>query len=189
MLTSKQKLKRERTDNAIAAIMNATVSLEDQHFHNRAILLWQGINKNERDRGANLISQEVYVSEENRINKALLLLIDDLPNDLFEQHAKVLPAPPLTPPAKTPFDFWKNLGYVGLLVGILAGVVKIVEYFQKPPTVTPMEKTATKPDNLATPTTISTSGDQSPAINAPGGDVQINYGGEAEKPIEKKPKK
>jgi len=51
MLSSKQKLKRERAENAIAAIMHATEPLEDKHFYNRAILLWQGVNKNERDRG------------------------------------------------------------------------------------------------------------------------------------------
>ena len=51
MLSSKQKLKCERADNAIAAIMHATEALEDKHFYNRAILLWQGVNKNERDRG------------------------------------------------------------------------------------------------------------------------------------------
>jgi len=189
MLSSKQKLKRERAENAIAAIMHATEALEDKHFYNRAILLWQGVNKNERDRGANLISQDEYSIEDNRINKALLLLIDDLPYDLFENQARILPAAPQAPPPKTPSnDFWKKLGYVGLIVGILAGVVKIVEYFQKPSDIIKAEKTTTKPDSLATPPNISTSGDQSPAINAPGGDVQINYEAESAKSTDKKAK-
>ncbi|MFN0216639.1 MAG: hypothetical protein ACKVT2_20460 [Saprospiraceae bacterium] len=55
--------------------------------------MWQGINKNERDRGANLISQEAYSIEENRINKAVLTLIDELPYDFFENHTEILPAP------------------------------------------------------------------------------------------------
>lgn len=76
---------------------------------------------------------------------------------------------------KSPSQFWKRFGYVGLIVSILAGAVKIIEYFQKPTPSVSSEQHSTKPDSVFIPSGLSTSGDQSPATYAPGGNVTISY--------------
>ncbi len=192
---SKQDLKNlvanGHTAVVLAAALVATRDLRDTGIMNRSVaLLSARWSANEQAQQRGTVSNADYLLEKHKVIDVLLLLVDGIPMEALEEHLpeNLVPIYSESAPVSKSSEFWKKLGYVGLLVGILAGVVKIVEYFQKPPTVAPMEKTATKPDTLATPPNISTSGDKSPAINAPGGDVQINYGNEPEKPAEKKAK-
>ncbi len=208
---SKQDLKNLVANGHTAAVLAATLAatrdLRDTGIMNRSVaLLSARWSANEQAQQRGTVSNADYLLEKNKVIDALLLTVEGMPVEALEGHLPENLVPIYSEsgkdehlttfqklsnvePASKPSDLWKKLGYVGLLIGILAGVVKIVEYFQKPSSPTPTEQTKAKPDSLATPPNISTSGDQSPAINAPGGDVQINYGGEAEKPVEKKTKK
>ncbi|MBC7775349.1 MAG: hypothetical protein H7246_07920 [Phycisphaerae bacterium] len=193
---SKQDLKNlvanGHTAAVLAATLTATSDLRDTGIMNRSVaLLSARWSANEQARQRGTVSNADYLLEKNKVIDALLLIVDQIPVEALEGHLpeNLVPIYSESEPSSKPSDLWKKLGYVGLIIGILAGVVKIVEYFQKPAATIPVEQSQMKPDSLATSPNISTSGDQSPAINAPGGDVQINYGGEAEKPIEKKLKK
>ncbi len=205
---SKQDLKsliaHGHTAAVLAATLTATRDLRDTGIMNRSVaLLSARWSANEQAQQRGTVSNADYLLEKNKVIDALLLMVDGIPVEALEEHLPENLVPIYSEsgkdehlttfqklsnvePASKPSDLWKKLGYVGLIIGILAGTVKIVEYFQKSPA--PIEKTATKPDSLATPPNISTSGDKSPAINAPGGDVQINYGSEPEKPANKKAK-
>lgn len=83
-----------------------------------------------------------------------------------------------TPPSAATYFFkkhWKKLAAVPVALGVLASVAEFTGYTardlkEKPPAET------SGPPIIQSPVNISTSGDNSPAVNTPGGDVQINYG-------------
>ncbi len=89
---------------------------------------------------------------------------------------------------KTASEFWKRLGYIGLFVSIVAGIVKIVEYFQKPIPTNSTEQNTIKPDSIVMPLGVSTTGDQSPATYAPNGNVTVTYDNSGAKPKKERSK-
>ena len=191
MAYSKQDFKNLVVNGHTAAVLAATVAVGTElrdtgALHRSAMLLSARWSANEQAQQHGTVSNADYLLEKNKVIDALLAILHPLPEESIAEH---LPSNlvPITselegPVSSKPSDFWKKFGYVGLLVGILAGVVKIVEYFQKPPATEKTEQPAVKADSLITPPNISTSGHQSPAVNAPGGDVQIKYDSEPASP-------
>jgi hypothetical protein len=134
---------------------------------------------------------EQYEITKNRMTSGLLDIVAKGPDWVVDTTGGpvIITLPSPDTPAQPKPDLWKRLGYIGLIVGILAGVVKIVEYFQKPDVAPATEQAKAKTDSLPPAPTMQTSGKQSPIINAPGGNVTISYGSEEpEKPVEEKAK-
>ncbi len=112
----------------------------------------------------------------NQINDRLLQLTDRLAD---------------APPSAATYFFkkhWKKLAAVPVALGVLASVAEFTGYSVRDLKEKPPAKTT---DSLViqSPVNISTSGDNSPAVDAPGGDVRINYGGEDKGKSAEKPKK
>ena len=112
----------------------------------------------------------------NQINDRLLQLTERLAD---------------SPPSEASYFFkkhWKKLAAVPVALGVLASVAEFTGYSVRDlKEKTPAETAA--PPAVQPPVNISTSGDNSPAVNAPGGEVIINYGGEdGEKAAEKSKK-
>lgn len=83
MLSSKQELKtlvtKGRTDLAISKIVEIAKPLADQHFHNQVAALSSRWNTNERNNNLGTLAEDDYGREKDKINKAVLALIDELP--------------------------------------------------------------------------------------------------------------
>lgn len=121
------------------------------------------------------VSFEQVTLTRNQINDRLLQLTDRLAD-----------APPS---AATYFlqKHWKKLAAVPVALGVLASVAEFTGYSVRDlKEKTPAETSA--PPIIQSPVNISTSGDNSPAVHAPGGDVRINYGGEDEEKAAEKSK-
>jgi len=119
------------------------------------------------------IAQEEYHQETNRLKKALLNLINDLPDDWTLEGSDSL--------LKSSKISWKKyIAYLTAAVALLAGVAELSGYsirdifHQGEPTETPVkvEPPASK---------VSTTGDNSPAVITDDGDVNIGYGETATK--------
>lgn len=148
-------------------------------------------HSNEQSFQAGVKSFDQYEITKNRMTSGLLVIIEKGPNWEVDTTGGpvIITLPSPDTPAQPKPDLWKKLGYIGLIVGILAGVVKIVEYFQKPAEQDKTEQTQTRTDSLPPAPTMQTSGKQSPIIYAPDGNVTISYGNdEPEKPVEEKAK-
>ncbi len=197
---SKQDLKNLIANGHAAAVLvgvvAATKDLRDTgRMHQSASLLSARWSANELAQQRGTVSNADYLLEKNKVTDALLGLVGELPDGVIEVELSTSvgvtgshPDTTTDTPHSKPSDFWKKLGYVGLIIGVLAGVVKIVEYFQKPDVTPATEQYKVNPDSLPPAPTMQTSGKQSPVINAPGGEVHINYGSEPEKPVDKKAK-
>ncbi|MBC7775196.1 MAG: hypothetical protein H7246_07140 [Phycisphaerae bacterium] len=83
MSTSKPALKelvvKGRTDLVLQKIVAATKPLDDQHFYNQAAALSGRWSTNERNNNLGTLSAEEYKLEKERINHAVLALIDQFP--------------------------------------------------------------------------------------------------------------
>lgn len=86
MVTSKSALKtlvaKGRTDLALSKMVAVAKLLDDQHLHNQAAVLSNRWSSNERNNNLGTLSAEEYKLEKEKINHAMLALIDQFPERL-----------------------------------------------------------------------------------------------------------
>ncbi len=136
--TQNQQLKdliaKGHLDQVLKYLTVYTQSLPDQDDYNSIIQLSARWKTNERAHSLGTLTNSDYNTERNRINQAVLdlmdALIDHIPDPEIEDKAKKKPS---DLPSSTPkTDLWKKVGYIGLILGILASMVKIIEFCNKP---------------------------------------------------------
>ncbi|MFN0033912.1 MAG: hypothetical protein ACKVUS_02525, partial [Saprospiraceae bacterium] len=112
MATSKPALKnllaKGRTDLVLRQIVAATKPLADPHFHNQAAALSGRWATNERNNHLGTLSGEEYKQGKENIDKAILALIDTLPDNTLDVIRKWLPIVSLV--ALALFVLFKLLG-------------------------------------------------------------------------------
>ncbi|MFN0175254.1 MAG: SUMF1/EgtB/PvdO family nonheme iron enzyme [Saprospiraceae bacterium] len=158
---SKQDLKNLIANGHTAAVLvgvvAATNDLRDTgRMHQSASLLSARWSANELAQQRGTVSNADYLLEKNKVTDALLGMVGELPDGVVEVQLpeSFVPISSGSGSSKhtTPSEFWKRLGYVGLIVGILAGGIKILEYLKKPLAGGSIEQTS--PDSLLIPPTI-----------------------------------
>lgn len=130
--TQTQQLKdliaKGRLDQAIEDLARYTQSLSDQHYHNAIAQLSARWKANERANSLGTLSTSEYNTERNKINQAVLALVDELAVDT--QHS----GPAARPPSGTPQTIsgenglWKKLGYAAIIAGILGGFAEFFNF-------------------------------------------------------------
>ncbi|MBK7938895.1 MAG: carboxypeptidase regulatory-like domain-containing protein [Lewinellaceae bacterium] len=125
MPPSKQEFKdllaNDRADLVIAELAAITKPLADQHYHNQVTLLSNRLTANKREHNLGKISSQEYNLEKNRINHALLALIDSLPQGAAASG-----------PEKEK-GFWKTMTYVALVAGILGSFAEVLGFIDLVP--------------------------------------------------------
>ena len=150
MSSSRQELKtllaQGKLETALETLVHVTAHGHDAELRQRVLNLSGQFAQLKNQHLTGLLDDKDYRLQWNRIAAAVadIAAIDN--GAVTARHRRTSGS-----------DFWKKLGYVGLIVGILAGVVKIVEYLQKQepaPTVQPAAEPPQK-DTLvvATPPT------------------------------------
>lgn len=123
----KDLIAKDRLDKVIDDLLLYTQSLADDRYHDDMIRLSARWKANERGRMLRTLSADQYNVEKNIISDALLALIGELgAANNAETNGSANPAP------TGKVDFWKKVGYAGLILGILASMVKIIEFCNKP---------------------------------------------------------
>lgn len=132
---------------ALQALVHLTAHTDDADLRQRVLTLSGQFAALKKQHLTGLLEDKDYRLQLNRITAAVAEIVDNEAREsvcVTQNHAD-------TP--NEPSSFWKKIGYVGLLVGILAGVVQVVDYVQKQQPAL-MEKPATeppKPDPVAVP--------------------------------------
>ena len=133
--TQSQQLKnliaKGHLDKALEYLNDYTKSLADQDYYNSLTQLSARWKTNERAQHLGTLSTSDYNLERNKINQAVLTLLDELVDHTAGPKIADIPIP--IPPANTT-DLWKKIGYIGLILGILASMVKIIEFCNRPST-------------------------------------------------------
>ena len=122
-----------RLDKAIEDLTKYAQSLSDQHYHNAVTQLSARCQTNERAHNLGTISNSEYTTERNKISHAILALVNELADDAskpLDNVTKENGSATVVPGNKV--DFWKKVGYIGLILGILASMAKIIEFCSKP---------------------------------------------------------
>lgn len=119
----KTTLSNGRLDQVFGQLSDHIRSSADPHYGNELAQLSARWKANERAHNLGTLSGAEYNLEFNKINRALLALIDELPEDSRSQPAGIVPPQPVTQSATLDGtgSFWKKMGYVGIVAGILGG--------------------------------------------------------------------
>ena len=132
---------------ALQALVALTAHSDDADLRQRALTLSGQFAALKKQHLTGLLEDKDYRLQLNRITAAVAEMVDsEADSEAVTQSHR------LTPPAPRS-SFWKKVGYVGLLVGILAGTVQVVDYVQKQQPA-PAEKPAAEPlktDPVAVP--------------------------------------
>lgn len=119
-----------RLDKAIEELAVYTQPLLDQSHRNTVAQLSARWKANERANSLGTLSNSEYTMERNKINQAVLALVDELADSSPDMTATSTSPMSLstTPVLPARLNFWKKVGYVGLVLGILASLAKIIEF-------------------------------------------------------------
>lgn len=114
----KEFIAQGQSDKALEELINYTSSLPDKHYHNAVIELNARWKANERAHLMGVLAHESYTMERNRINQALLELLD---GRLDAANAGV-PNKSHTPENAR----WKKIGYAALIAALISGVADLL---------------------------------------------------------------
>lgn len=122
----------------LQSLVQHTAHTDDADLRQRVLTLSGQFAALKKQHLAGLLDDKDYRLQLNRITAAVAEIVDSKADSqaVTQSHRLTSPAPRSS--------FWKKLGYLGLLVGILAGAVQIVDYVQKQQPV-PVEKPAAEP--------------------------------------------
>lgn len=123
----KEFIAQGHSDKALEELIKHTSSIPDKHYHNAATQLHARWKANERAHLMGVLAQEAYTMERNRINQALLELLD---GRLDTTNANV-PNKSHTPENA----LWKKIGYAALIAALISGVADflgIIHLFSGP---------------------------------------------------------
>ncbi len=100
-------------------------------LHEQAILQSNRLREINRQQSMGLVDFGHIGPEKARINKALLDLISELPDSPAATTAQSK-SQSNDSRGSNKTDVWKKVGYAGLILGILASVIKIIEFYRHP---------------------------------------------------------
>lgn len=131
-------------DHALAKILDATRSPEDQEWHNQAIHFWSRWEANKKKLMQQVVTREEYNLENNRINQALLAFVDALPAGIIDHSSRTTTrsfrdrldsadtetktrSEKNSAAEKSPAGeiLWKKIGYAALLATLLSGLADL----------------------------------------------------------------
>ena len=107
-----------QSDKALEELSRHTQSLPDQRYHNAVAQLSARWKANERAHLMGTLSNEAYTMERNRINQALLALLDG------QLDAASLEASNKNHTSENPL--WKKIGYAALIAALISGVADLL---------------------------------------------------------------
>lgn len=121
-------------ESALQSLVALTAHSDDADLRQRVLTLSGQFAALKKQHLTGLLNDSDYRLQLNRITAAVAEVVDSEANSEVVTQSHRLTTP----------SFWKKIGYVGLVVGILAGAVQVVEYVQKQKPV-PVEKPAAEP--------------------------------------------
>lgn len=119
----KELLAQGNLESALETLVRLCQHADDADLRQRVLTLSGQFAALKKQHLTGLLEDKDYRLQLNRITAAVAEIVDSNSKSLVQAESPI---------KNKKADFWKKLGYVGLIVGILAGVVKIVEYLQKP---------------------------------------------------------
>lgn len=127
----------------LQALVQHTAHTDDADLRQRVLTLSGQFAALKKQHLTGLLDDKDYRLQLNRITAAAAEIVDSEADS-----GAVTQSHRLTPPAPRS-SFWKKLIYLGLLVGILAGTVQVVDYVQKQQPA-PVGKPAAEPPKADT---------------------------------------
>lgn len=126
----KTTLSNGRLDQVFGQLSDHIRTLPDPHYGNELAQLSARWKANERAHNLGTLAGAEYNLEFNKINRALLVFIDELPESSRSQTAEIGPPQPVTQSATLngTGSFWKKMGYVGIVAGILGGFAEFAGF-------------------------------------------------------------
>ncbi|MFM9950137.1 MAG: carboxypeptidase regulatory-like domain-containing protein [Saprospiraceae bacterium] len=126
----KDTLSNGRLDQVFGQLNDYVRSLTDPHYGNELAQISARWKANERAHNLGTLAGAEYNLELNKINLALLVFIDEFPESSRSQPAGGMLPKPATQSATLDGkgSFWKKMGYIGIIAGILGGFAEFAGF-------------------------------------------------------------